>query len=69
MWGGVNNIIGRHQVKDSVLDTTHSLDYVNDLFHNVAVSDDHQPSSSFPVRNVLQDTENKLQDVQDLAKI
>ena len=44
---GVNNIICRSHRKDCLLDTALSLDSINNFFHNVTVSTDHQPSSSF----------------------
>ena len=47
LWCGVNNIIGRYQLRKSVLDTALSLDTVNDFFRSIAVTDDHKPASTF----------------------
>ena len=47
LWCGVNNIIGRYKLRDSVLDTALSLDTVNDFFRSIAVTDDHKPASTF----------------------
>ena len=47
LWRGVNDVIGRYQVQNSVLDDAISLDTVNDFFRSVAITDDHCPASTY----------------------
>ena len=47
LWAGVNSVLGRYHRKQASIDTSLSLDSVNDVFRSVAVTDDHQPASTF----------------------
>ena len=46
-WAGVNSVLGRHHRKQASIDISLSLDSVNASFRSVAVTDDHQPASTF----------------------
>jgi len=47
LWHGVNDVLGRYQVRDSGINTALSLDSINDFFRTVATTPDHQPASTF----------------------
>ena len=49
LWAGVNNVIGRDSSNHhSAIDSKRlSLDDINEFFHNVAITINHQPASSF----------------------
>lgn len=47
LWAGVNSVLGHFRRKQASIDTSLSLDSVNEFFRSVAVSDDHQPASTF----------------------
>ena len=49
LWRGVNDVIGRYKVRNSVLDEAISVDFVNDFFRSVAVTEDHCPASTYAV--------------------
>ena len=47
LWAGVNSVLDRYHRKQASIDTSLSLDSVNDFFRSVAVTDDYQPASTF----------------------
>ena len=47
LWHGVNDVLGRYQVRDSGINTALSLDSINDFFRTVATTPDHQPAYAF----------------------
>ena len=48
LWSGVNNIIGRYRArKNNTINTTLSLDSINDFFRTIAISTSHEPASNF----------------------
>ena len=47
LWAGVNSVLGCHYRKQTSIDTSLSVDSVNDFFRTVAVTDNHQPASTF----------------------
>ena len=47
LWSGINNVMGHYRRKNSAMDVSLSSESLNDYFRSAAVTDNHQPASTF----------------------